>query len=90
MREGGAYGYRPGRGDRKGWGRKRGEGRDEDLLPRGGRCSRPSLLTFALGMRVFAVERGTGMLGERGTRAPGAAGRWPVIAMRYGGHFSLK
>lgn len=55
----------------KGWGeRERGEGRDAFREEEGVRG--PSLLTFALGMRVFAVERGGEMLGESVERGPPA------------------
>lgn len=80
-----------GRGDRKGMGRERE--REEKDATRSER--RKVYETFSLNLcsRDACFCGGTGRRDagrERGTRAPGAAGRWPVIAMRYGGHFSLK
>lgn len=78
--------------DRKRW-RNREEGGRDAFSPFPSR--RKVYETFSLNLCSLGCVflRWNGKRAPReseGTRAPGAAGRWPVIAMRYGGHFSLK
>lgn len=49
----------------------------------------PPLLTFALSLSRGACFR-SGPASREASRTGPPAGRCPVIAMRYGGHFSLK
>lgn len=48
------------------------------------------LLTFALSLSRSACFRRVDQQAERDESKRPPAGRCPVIAMRYGGHFSLK